>query len=69
MRLWLRNLREKNHLSQQYVAAQMGITQQYYNFIETGKRQHTLDLNTVVKLSELFNVSVEWIVKAETKTA
>jgi hypothetical protein len=37
--------------------------------IENGERQKDLDLSIVVKLSELFGVSIEWIAQQEKNNA
>ncbi len=67
MRKWLKELREHEKLSQTAVAKQLGITQHYYSMIENGERQKDLDLSIVMKLSELFGVTVEWIAEQEKK--
>ena len=38
MRLWLKEIREQKNLTQKQVAEAVGISQQYYQFIEQGKR-------------------------------
>ena len=45
----------------------LGISQNYYTYIENGERQKSLDLAYASKLAELFNVSVDWIAKQEQK--
>jgi hypothetical protein len=37
--------------------------------IENGERQKDLDLSIVVKLSELFGVTIEWIAQQEKNNA
>ena len=41
--------------------------QQYYNLIENGERQKDLDLSIATKLSEIFEVSIDWIAEQEQK--
>lgn len=65
MRSYLKNLREKNNLSQQSVAYFLGISQQYYNMIERGERQKKMDIELMQKLAEVFGVSVEYIIEQE----
>lgn len=65
MRKWLKELREGKELSQAVVAKQLSISQHYYCMIENGERQKDLDLSIVMKLSEIFGVSVEWIAEQE----
>ena len=54
-------------MTKQAVADFLGISQNYYTYIENGERQKSLDLVYVSKLAELFNVSVDWIAKQEQK--
>ncbi len=61
MRNWLRNLRKNNYLTQQEIANKMEISLKTYNLIELGKRQQELNLSTAVKLSQIFNISLEQI--------
>ena len=65
MREWLKTIRCNNKYTQQFVSDKIGISQQYYNLIENGERQKDLDLSLVLKLSNIFNVSVEWIIERE----
>lgn len=68
MRTWLRDLRIRRSLSQKDVAAQLEVTQQHYALIEQGKRQKDLTLSWLVKLSNLFDVPVDYIIAEEEKT-
>ena len=65
MRLWLKKLRESKGLSQQFVADSLGVSQQYYCYIENGERQADLALSTVEKLSKVFGITVEKIIQYE----
>lgn len=65
MREYLKKLREERKMTKQAVADYLGISQNYYHYIENGERQKDLDLSIVVRLSELFGVSVDWIVEQE----
>ena len=56
----LKKLRNKMELSQAAVAEKLGITQQAYANYERGARHP--DLEMLIKLSALFNVSVDFIV-------
>lgn len=51
----VRELREDNDYTQQYVADKIGITQRKYSYIETGTQQLTAEI--LVALSTLYNVS------------
>lgn len=61
MRNWLRDLRKNNHLTQQELANKMEMPLKTYNLIELGKRQKELNLSTAVKLSKIFNITLEQI--------
>ena len=67
MREYLKKLRLKKKMTKQAVADSLGISQNYYTYIENGERQKSLDLAYASKLAELFNVSVDWIAKQEQK--
>lgn len=67
VREYLKKLRLKKKMTKQAVADFLGISQNYYTYIENGERQKSLDLVYVSKLAELFNVSVDWIAKQEQK--
>lgn len=69
MRDYLKELRESKGLSQQNVADSIGITRQYYQQIENGKRQKNMDVSLVVQLSNLFGISPEAIINEEQKRA
>ena len=58
--LRLKMLRNETGMSQMAVAEKLGITQQAYANYERGARQP--DLNMLLKISELFNVSVDYII-------
>ncbi len=55
----LKELRNKSGYSQQFVAEQLGITQQAYANYERGARQ--ADYSTLNKLAEIFNSTVDYI--------
>lgn len=67
MRSWLKKLREENNFSQLEMAKKMGISRPYYGFIETGERLPDLTFSIAVKLSEIFNISLDEIKKQEEK--
>lgn len=67
MRHWLKNLREEKKLSKTEVARLLGITRQYYGYIETGERLPDLFFSIAVKISEIFNISLDEIKKLEEK--
>ena len=53
----LKNIRLKNRYSQEYVAAQLGVTNQTISNWEKGKR--TPDINSLVKLANIYGVTVD----------
>ena len=65
MRKWLKELREKNMMSQQNVALMLGISQQYYHLIENGDRQQKMTIELAAKLSKVFGVTIEYIMEQE----
>lgn len=69
MRNYLKRLREEKKLSQQGAAELLGMTRQYYNLIENGERQKKMDIPLALKLSEIFDVSVEYILEQESKVS
>ena len=69
MRKWLKELREKANMSQQNVAEQLGISQNYYSMIESGERQSKMTIDTAQKLAKIFDVSIDVILENENKTA
>ena len=69
MRTWLKKLRSTSKMSQQNVADRLGITQQYYNLIESGERQSKMSIETAQKLAAIFNVPIEYVLEQETKVS
>lgn len=67
LKKWLKKLRENKKLSQLEVAKKLDISESYYCLIENGERQKDLDLSLVLKLSKLFDVSVDYIIAEEEK--
>lgn len=66
-RQYLTQLRSKANLSQQSVADETGLSQQYYAFIENGERQKDMSLSVMKKLAAVFGVPVEQIMELETE--
>jgi len=65
MRDYLHNLRKEKQLSQKTVAAQMGISSNYYMYIENGSRQTDMAYSIMEKLASAFEVPVQCIIDAE----
>lgn len=63
----IKNLRKEKSLSQQAIANYLQITRQAYSNYENGKREP--DYETLLKLSEFFDVSVDYLTRGETPTS
>ena len=61
----IKELREDNDLTQQQIAAKLGITQRKYSYLETGTQQLTEEI--LVKLSRVYNVTTDYILKLTDK--
>lgn len=61
MREYLKEFRVAQNLSQIDIANAIGISQQYYSLIESGKRLDSLTVEIVSKLANILNVSTEEI--------
>ena len=66
-REWLKELRKKHKYSQQFMAEQLGISRQYYCFVELGIRKDTLDMKMAAKLAKIFKLSLDRINKFESQ--
>ena len=56
----LKNIRKEKKLNQQKVAYDLHISRESLSYYENGKRQP--DLNLLVKMSEYFNVSINFLI-------
>lgn len=65
MRSWLKKKRKEKGLTQENMAQKIGISRQYYAFIESGFRLPDLSFSIAVKISEIFNISLEQIKEYE----
>ncbi len=61
MREYLKEFRIAQNLSQIDIANAIGVSQQYYSLIESGKRLDSLTVEIVSKLANILNVSIEEI--------
>lgn len=59
MKSRIKDLREDHDLTQKNVADRIGITQRKYSYIETEVQPLTDEI--LVKLSKLYNVSIDYI--------
>lgn len=60
---YIKKIRIELGFSQRKVAEQLGITQQGYALIESGKRK--LEIDTLIKLSQIFNINPISIINGE----
>ena len=56
----LRDLREDNNYTQKYIAKLLYMKQQQYSRYESG--EYEIPLECLIKLSKLYNVSLDYIV-------
>ncbi len=61
----LKKLRENNGYTQQQVANALNIERSTYTYYETGKT--TPDINTIIKLAKIFNISYTEMLENEEK--
>lgn len=59
----LKEIRRKKHLSQQKVALDLSISREALSYYENGKREPSLAL--LVKMSEYFNVSINYLITGQ----
>lgn len=69
MREYLKRARERSGLTQQCVAEQIGMSQNYYCDIENYVRQKELRAGVLSKLSEVLDISIETMMEEEKKLA
>lgn len=65
MRKWLIDRRRFLGMTQQNVAIALGVSQQYYNLFERGKREKKMKIDTAFKLSDILKIPIEEIIKEE----
>lgn len=61
----IKELREEKGRTQTNVATLLGIDQSYYSKLEKGK--HDISIETLIKIAELYNVSIDYIVERTNK--
>ena len=69
MRRWMEAARKDCGLTMRAAATKIGISESYYSMIERGERQQKLDIALAVKMSEVFGISLEYIVNQEEQSA
>ena len=68
-REWLKKARIDRGLKQKDLAAQLGISEQYYSYIESGTRQKKMDVMLINGLSVALGMPVMDVIKEETNYA
>lgn len=69
MREWLPAARARAGLTQAELAKKLDLTESYYSRIESGERQKKMDLDLAARMSVIFGIPVEEIIKLETTEA
>ena len=65
MRKWMKEKRMEIGLTQQNVADSIGISKQYYQQIENGKRQKDLCTSLIMGIADCFKISAVDVVNFE----
>ena len=65
MRNWLKQLRLDAQMSRIDIAENLGIGRSYYSEIELGAKQQDMSLSMMIKIAEVFDMSVEKIMQLE----
>lgn len=67
MRVWLKKLREERGMSQAETAELLGIAPNSLSMIESGERQKKMSLDLAQKISILFDIPIDEILKNESE--
>lgn len=67
MREWLRALRGTRTTTE--IAKELGISQQYYSYIENAERQKNMDLQLCKKICKVFDITLADIAEYENTVA
>jgi transcriptional regulator with XRE-family HTH domain len=65
LRDWLVKLR--GNMSTGDVAKKLGISQQYYSYIENGKRQKKMDIQMCERIAMAFGIDISDVVRYESE--
>ena len=65
MREFLKCLRKERKLTQVEISKRMGISQQYYNMIETGERNERMSLETAMNIAKVLDLEPFDFIKRE----
>lgn len=65
MRDWLKTARDEKGYTMAQMGEKIGISESYYSLIERGERQKNMDITLVCKLSEIFSIPIDEIIRKE----
>ena len=65
MRNYLKLYRNEKNISQGELADKIGISQNYYCYIENGERQQNISLDLLQKLSKALEIPLEELIQKE----
>ena len=65
MREYLKKIRNQKNISQDQLSDKIGISQNYYCYIENGERQQDISLGLLQKLSSALEVPLDDLIQAE----
>lgn len=65
MREYLKNLRIKKKEKQEAVALALNMSQNHYSQIENGIKQKDMNLSLLIKLSDYFEVDLDYLIEQE----
>lgn len=65
MRNYLKIFRSEKNISQGELADRIGISQNYYCYIENGERQQNISLELLQKLSKALEIPLEELIRQE----
>lgn len=69
MREWLRSARNHAGMTMLEMSKKLGISESYYSMIESGTRQKKMDIELIVKISDLVKIPITAIIKNEEKAS
>ena len=65
MREYLKNMRTNKSATQDDVAAALNMSQNHYSQIENGIKQKDINLSLLIKLSDYFEVDLDYLIEQE----
>lgn len=65
MRDWLIDARKNANLTQNQIASQLGISEGYYSYIESGERKKKMDITLAVKLADVLGIPIQTVIDLE----